>query len=77
MDIRISDDVLDDDAEAVITVWFVNSGEQIVKGTLMVEIMAAKVQYEMVAPASGVLNIVAGVDAVVRKGDIIGSIVAG
>ena len=40
----------------------------------MVEIMAAKVQYEMVAPASGVLNIVSGVDAVVRKGDVIGSI---
>ena len=77
MDIRISDDVLADDAEAVITVWFVNSGEQIVKGALMVEIMAAKVQYEMAAPASSVLNIVAGVDAVVRKGDIIGCIVVG
>lgn len=77
MDIIISDDVLDDDAEAVITVWFVNAGEQIMKGALMVEIMAAKVQYEMLAPASGILNIVAGVDAVVRKGDIIGSILAG
>jgi pyruvate/2-oxoglutarate dehydrogenase complex dihydrolipoamide acyltransferase (E2) component len=74
MDIRISDDILDDDAEAVITVWFVNSGEHIIKDALMVEIMAAKVQYEMVAPASGVLNIVSGVDAVVRKGDVIGSI---
>ncbi|MFQ3327881.1 MAG: pyruvate/2-oxoglutarate dehydrogenase complex dihydrolipoamide acyltransferase (E2) component [Parasphingorhabdus sp.] len=74
MDIRISDDILDDDAEAVITVWFVNSGEHIIKNALMVEIMAAKVQYEMVAPASGVLNIVSGVDAVVRKGDVIGSI---
>ena len=74
MDIRIYDDILDDDAEAVITVWFVNSGEHIIKNALMVEIMAAKVQYEMVAPASGVLNIVSGVDAVVRKGDVIGSI---
>ena len=74
MDIRIPDDILDDDAEAVITVWFVNSGEHIIKNALMVEIMAAKVQYEMVAPASGVLNIVSGVDAVVRKGDVIGSI---
>jgi pyruvate/2-oxoglutarate dehydrogenase complex dihydrolipoamide acyltransferase (E2) component len=74
MDIKISDDILDDDAEAVITVWFVNSGEHIIKDALMVEIMAAKVQYEMVAPASGVLNIVSGVDAVVRKGDVIGSI---
>ena len=74
MDIKISDDILDDDAEAVITVWFVNSGEHIIKNALMVEIMAAKVQYEMVAPASGVLNIVSGVDAVVRKGDVIGSI---
>ena len=74
MDIRISDDILDDDAEAVITVWFVNSGEHIIKNGLMVEIMAAKVQYEMVAPASGVLSIFSGVDAVVRKGDVIGSI---
>jgi len=74
MDIRISDDILDDDAEAVITVWFVNSGEHIIKNVLMVEIMAAKVQYEMVAPASGVLSIFSGVDAVVRKGDVIGSI---
>lgn len=74
MDIRISDDILDDDAEAVITVWFVNSGEHIIKNGLMVEIMAAKVQYEMVAPASGVLSIFSDVDAVVRKGDVIGSI---
>jgi pyruvate/2-oxoglutarate dehydrogenase complex dihydrolipoamide acyltransferase (E2) component len=74
MDIRISDDILDDDAEAVITVWFVNSGEHIIKNVLMVEIMAAKVQYEMVAPASGVLSIFSDVDAVVRKGDVIGSI---
>lgn len=74
MDIRISDDILDDDAEAVITVWFVNSGEHIIKNGLMVEIMAAKVQYEMVAPASGVLSIFSGVDSVVRKGDVIGSI---
>ena len=74
MDIRISDDILDDDAEAVITVWFVNSGEHIIKDTLMVEIMAAKVQYEMVAPARGVLRIFSGVDSVVRKGDVIGSI---
>jgi len=74
MDIRISDDILDDDAEAVITVWFVNSGEHVIKNVLMVEIMAAKVQYEMVAPASGVLSIFSGVDAVVRKGDVIGSI---
>ena len=74
MDIRISDDILDDDAEAVITVWFVNSGEHIIKNILMVEIMAAKVQYEMVAPASGVLRIFSGVDSVVRKGDVIGSI---
>ena len=74
MDIRISDDILDDDAEAVITVWFVNSGEHVIKNGLMVEIMAAKVQYEMVAPASGVLSIFSDVDAVVRKGDVIGSI---
>jgi pyruvate/2-oxoglutarate dehydrogenase complex dihydrolipoamide acyltransferase (E2) component len=44
------------------------------EGDLIAEIMAEKAQYEIRAPASGVIAIVKAADEIVAKGDVIGSI---
>jgi pyruvate/2-oxoglutarate dehydrogenase complex dihydrolipoamide acyltransferase (E2) component len=74
MEIKVPDDLWDDDSEGVITVWFVNEGENISKNELLLEIMTAKVQYEIFAPTGGIVSIASGIDIVVRKGDVIGHI---
>ena len=72
--IVIPSDLWEEDEQAVITTWLANDGAAVEEGTLIAEIMAAKVQYEIVSPASGTLRIVEGADAVVNKGDVIGSV---
>lgn len=73
-DIIIPPDLWEEDVDAVITTWLVSDGATVEEGRLIAEIMTAKVQYEIVAPASGVISITAQADAVVPKGSVIGSI---
>ena len=73
-DIIIPQDLYEEDEEAAITSWLVSDGAAVKAGALIAEIMTAKVQYEIVAPASGTVKILKEVDAVVAKGDVIGSI---
>ncbi|MDB6176332.1 lipoyl domain-containing protein [Paracoccus sp. Z330] len=71
-DIIIPADLWEEDEDAVITSWLVNDGAVVEAGALIAEIMTAKVQYEIHAPAAGVVKIKEGADAVVPKGAIIG-----
>lgn len=64
----------DDSMEAVITNWLASDGASVHKGALIAEIMVEKSQFEITAPADGVLTIVKQVDDIVRKGDVIGEI---
>ncbi|MEM7041703.1 MAG: lipoyl domain-containing protein [Pseudomonadota bacterium] len=73
-DITIPTDLWEEDEEAVITSWLVNDGATVEEGALIAEIMTAKVQYEITAPASGTIKIDQEVDAVVAKGAVIGSV---
>ncbi|MEM8979933.1 MAG: lipoyl domain-containing protein [Pseudomonadota bacterium] len=73
-DIIIPTDLWEEDEEAVITTWLVNDGATVEEGALIAEIMTAKVQYEINAPASGTVSITEEADAVVPKGAVIGSI---
>ena len=70
----VPEDLWEEDVEAVITVWFASDGATVKKGALIAEIMVKKVQYEITAPASGVLEVILDVDEIVRKGDEIGRI---
>jgi len=72
--ITIPEDLWSDDDETVITNWLANDGDTVAKGALVAEIMTAKVQFEIHAPAAGVLRIKEGVDAVVGKGAVIGTL---
>ncbi|WP_306117502.1 MULTISPECIES: biotin/lipoyl-containing protein [unclassified Roseitalea] len=71
-DIVIPSDLWEEDDETVITAWLVNDGSTVEEGALIAEIMTAKVQYEIQAPASGTVHIKEDADAVVAKGTVIG-----
>ncbi len=73
-DVRIPDDLWEGDEETVITAWLVSDGAAVKEGALIAEIMTAKVQNEIHAPASGVLRILRQQDEVAAKGDVIARI---
>ncbi|WP_171181499.1 biotin/lipoyl-containing protein [Ruegeria sp. HKCCD8929] len=73
-DIVIPSDLWEEDEETVITGWLADDGASVEEGALIAEIMTAKVQYEIHAPASGTLKITEEADAVVAKGAVIGTI---
>lgn len=73
-DVTIPTDLWEADTEAVITNWLVSDGAKVRKGMLIAEIMVEKSQFEVTAPADGVLTIEKQTDAIVRKGDLIGHI---
>ena len=73
-DIVIPSDLWEEDEECVITAWLVDDGASVEKDALIAEIMTAKVQYEIHAPATGKVAITEEADAVVAKGAVIGTI---
>ena len=73
-DITIPQDLYEGDDESVITAWLASDGATVREGALIAEIMTAKVQFEILAPASGTLTILEPQDAVVAKGAVIGRI---
>ncbi|MGQ7848107.1 biotin/lipoyl-containing protein [Granulosicoccus sp. 3-233] len=73
-DIVVPKDLYEEDEEAVVTSWLVDDGTQVEAGSLVAELMTAKVQYEILAPSSGTVSILKQVDDVVAKGDIIGTV---
>lgn len=74
-DILIPSDLWEEDEPTVITTWLASEGGVVKQGALIAEIMTAKVQHEIIAPASGTLSILREQDEVVSKGDVIGRIV--
>ncbi len=72
--IIIAADLWEGDDEFVITAWLASDGATVTEGALIAEIMTAKVQYEVTAPATGILSIAKAQDEVAAKGDVIGSI---
>ena len=73
-DITIPTDLWEEDEDTVITSWLVSDGGAVEEGALIAEIMTAKVQYEITAPASGTLAIKEEAEAVVSKGAVIGTV---
>ena len=73
-EIIIPSDLWDGDEESVITAWLADHGAQVKEGALIAEIMTAKVQHDINAPATGTLSIAKEQDEIVAKGDVIGSI---
>lgn len=74
VDIVVPEDMWEEDTEAVVTTWLYDDGAAIKKGDLVAEIMTEKVQFEIFAPADGILQITKAVDDVVTKGSVLGTI---
>jgi len=62
------------DGPAVVTQWFFEDGDLVVKGDVVCELMQEKATIEVNAPADGRLAITASVDAEIEPGTSIGSI---
>ncbi|MET3794077.1 lipoyl domain-containing protein [Aquamicrobium terrae] len=74
VDVTIPADLWDGDQEAVITTWLAGDGAAVEADSLIAEIMVEKIQYEIRAPADGVITFIKQADDVVAKGDVIARI---
>lgn len=74
IDITVPPELVDDNDEVVLLTWVYADGAIVEQGKLIAELMIAKAQLELSAPASGRLRILAPVDSVIRKGEIIARI---
>lgn len=61
--------------EGVLVTWLYEDGASITEGDSIAEIMVQKAQFDVAAPASGKLRILAQRDAIVSGGMIIAEIV--
>lgn len=73
-DVTIPAELWDEDIEGAVSVWFFENGDQVTAGDTLCEVMAEKVSFEIEAPATGALTIVAPAEEPVNKGDVIARI---
>ncbi|MCK2150609.1 lipoyl domain-containing protein [Marinobacter alexandrii] len=73
-EVLVPNDLWEEDDEAVITSWLVSDGSSVSEGDMVAELMVAKIQYELLAPATGTLSILKEIDDVVAKGDCVATI---
>jgi pyruvate/2-oxoglutarate dehydrogenase complex dihydrolipoamide acyltransferase (E2) component len=74
MDVIIPEDLWDGDGEAAISVWFCEEGERVAAGAVLAEIAVEKSSYELLAPASGTIGLLAATEASVARGQIVARI---
>lgn len=74
VDVVVPADLWDEDKEGVITTWLADDGAVVDVDGLIAEVMVEKIQYEIRAPAAGVIALVKQVDDVIAKGDVIARI---
>ena len=73
-DVTIPKDFWDDDSEGSISSWFFADGDDVSEGDLIAEVMNEKVASELLAPGSGVLEIVVAAEEPVTKGQVVARI---
>ncbi|MBC2776626.1 lipoyl domain-containing protein [Parasphingopyxis marina] len=66
----------EDDAEAVVSAWLYEEGDCVTEGRVICELMVEKVSFDIEAPASGILKIVAKKEVSVSRGDLLAQIEA-
>lgn len=73
-DVHIPADLWNDDSQGAVSVWFFEAGDRVNQGDALCEVMVEKSTFEIAAPASGVLTIVAEVEEPVNRGALIARI---
>ena len=61
-------------AAGVLATWFVTDGDLVAQGQLLGEVMVEKVTGEVLAPASGRVQLLAAEEQISRQGDVIARI---
>lgn len=74
MEVIIPLDLWEEDGDGAIANWLVSDGSAVTQGSVIVEVMIEKVQYEIEAPVSGTLAITKVEEEIVSKGDVIATI---
>ncbi|MEM5537176.1 biotin/lipoyl-containing protein [Neptuniibacter pectenicola] len=73
-DVIVPVDLWEEESEAVITSWLASDGGDVSEGDVIAELMVEKIQYELLAPATGKLSLISDVDDVVEKGQKVATI---
>ena len=63
-----------DEGEAAISAWLYGDGDRVAAGAIVAELMVEKSTMEVIAPASGILRILAAAEEPVAKGQIVARI---
>ena len=74
MDVTVPIEILPADTEGAISVWLFKSGETVVEGDVLAEIMNQKAATELVASASGRLTILVPAETAIMGGQLIARI---
>jgi pyruvate/2-oxoglutarate dehydrogenase complex dihydrolipoamide acyltransferase (E2) component len=74
MNIIITNDIVEDGAEAVVATWYFEDGDEVEKDAVLADIMIEKASLELTAPCSGKLTIKKEEEELVREGDVIATI---
>ena len=67
-------DNLWDEGEAAISAWLYQDGDRVAAGAIVAELMVEKSTMEIIAPAAGILRILAAAEEPVAKGQIVARI---
>jgi pyruvate/2-oxoglutarate dehydrogenase complex dihydrolipoamide acyltransferase (E2) component len=73
-DVTIPGTMWDDDSEGFISSWFYEQGDRVEAGDLIAEVMNEKTACELLAPASGPLEILVAIEMPIRKGQTVARI---
>lgn len=74
IDVTVPEHFWDDDSEGVVSAWLFVDGEMVGEGAPLAEIMYEKASMELLAPASGVLRILAPAETAIKRGQVIARI---
>lgn len=74
MDIKITNDIVEDGSEAVIVTWYFESGDEVEKDAVLADIMVEKATLELTAPCSGKLTTKVECEVALKEGDVVASI---
>jgi pyruvate/2-oxoglutarate dehydrogenase complex dihydrolipoamide acyltransferase (E2) component len=74
VDVTIPEEFWDDDSEGSISSWFFSEGDSVKQGDLIAEVTNEKAANELLAPASGRLNILVAAEVPVRRRQLVAKI---
>jgi pyruvate/2-oxoglutarate dehydrogenase complex dihydrolipoamide acyltransferase (E2) component len=74
IEVRVPDHSWEEDVEGILSTWLYETGDRVQTGAVIAQIMVEKVQFDLAAPASGVLHIDVAQEQPIRKGDLVARI---